>query len=76
MEDQLILKEQELDDREIQALIEDFDTVGILLKSHRAIINSPILTPKNQKMCEDGLALIKKLTQKCLKHYGISHLSK
>ena len=76
MEDQTIFKAPELDEGDIKALIEDFDTIGILLKCHLTVFSSPILTAKSKKMCDQGLVLIKKLTQKCLKHYGISHLSK
>jgi len=76
MKDKNILKVSELDESEIKALIEDFDTIGILLRGHLSILNNPVLTPKSKKMCEGGLVLIKKFTQKCLKHYGINHLSK
>ncbi len=71
MEDQMISKAPELDESEIKALIEDFDTIGILLKEHLTIFSSPILTSKSKKMCNEGLVLIKKFTQKCLEHYGI-----
>ncbi|WP_183580718.1 hypothetical protein HDF18_12735 [Mucilaginibacter sp. X5P1] len=74
MEDQIISKALELDESEIKGLIEDFDTIGILLRGHLTVFNSPVLTPKSKKMCNDGLVLIKKFTQKCLKHYGLSHL--
>ena len=76
MEDQTIFKAPELDEGEINALIEDFDTISILLKGHLTVFNSPVLTPKSKKMCDEGLVLIKEFTQKCLKHYGINHLSK
>jgi len=71
MEHQMISKAPELDESEIKALIEDFDTIGMLLKEHLTILSSPILTPKSKEMCSEGLILIKKFTQKCLEHYGI-----
>lgn len=76
MDDQIIIKEPESDKREIESLIEDFDTIGILLKGYLTIFSSPILTPKSKKMYDEGLVIIKDFTQKCLKHYGVSHLSK
>ena len=76
MEDQIISKGPKLDESEIKGLIEDFETVGILLKGHLTVFSSPVLTPKSKKMCSEGLVLIKNFTQKCLNHYGISHLSK
>jgi len=76
MEDQIISKGSELDESEIKVLIEDFDTIGALLKGHLTILSSPILTSKSKKMCDEGLVLIKNFTQKCLKHYGLNHLSK
>ena len=76
MEDQIISKGPELDESEIKGLIEDFETIGILLKGHLTVFSSPVLTPKSKKMCNEGLVLIKNFTQKCLNHYGISHLSK
>jgi len=71
MENQMISKAPELDESEIKALIEDFDMIGVLLKEHLTIFSNPILTPKSKKMCNEGLVLIKKFTQKCLEHYGI-----
>ena len=71
MEHQMISKAPELDESEIKALIEDFDTIGMLLKEHLTILSNPILTPESKKMCNDGLVLIRKFTQKCLAHYGI-----
>jgi hypothetical protein len=71
MENQINSKAPELDKSEIEALIEDFDTIGMLLKEHLAIFSSPVLTPKSKEMCNEGLVLIKKFTQKCLEHYGI-----
>ena len=71
MEDQFISKAPELDESEIKALIENFDTIGLLLKEHLVIFSNPILTPTSRKMCNEGLVLIKKFTQKCLEHYGI-----
>ncbi|MBB6130655.1 hypothetical protein [Mucilaginibacter lappiensis] len=71
MEHQMISKAPELDESEINALIEDFDTIGMLLKEHLTILSNPILTPESKKMCNDGLVLIRKFTQKCLEHYGI-----
>lgn len=68
---QIISKAPELDESEINVLIEDFDTIGMLLKEHPAFFSNPILTPESKKMCNEGLVLIKKFTQKCLEHYGI-----
>jgi hypothetical protein len=76
MEDSIISKAQELDESEIKALIENFDTISILLKGHLTIFSNPIATPKSKKMCEEGLVFIKNFTQKCLKHYGLRYLSK
>jgi len=76
MEGQIISEPPELDESEIKGLIEDFETIGILLKGHLTVISSPVLTPKSKKMCEEGLVLIKNFTQKCLKHYGLRYLSK
>ncbi|WP_426587466.1 hypothetical protein [Mucilaginibacter sp. R-33] len=71
MEDQIISKAPELDESKIKALIENFDTIGMLLKEHLTILSNPILTPESRKMCNEGLVLIKQFTQKCLEHYGI-----
>jgi hypothetical protein len=71
MENQINSKAPELDKSEIEALIEDFDTIGMLLKEHFTIFNNPILIPKSKKMCNERLVLIKKFTQKCLEHYGM-----
>ena len=76
MEDQIISKPPELDESEFKALIENFDTIGILLKEHLTIFSNPSLTPISKKMCEEGLVLIKNFTQKCLKHYGLRYISK
>ena len=76
MEHQINSKAPELDESEIEALIEDFDTIGMLLKEHLTIFSNPILTPESKKMCNEGLVLIKKLTQKCLEHYGMRYLPK
>jgi len=76
MQGKIISKERELDENEIKALIENFDTIGILLKEHITIFSNPILTPKSKEMCNEGLVLIKNFTQKCLKHYGMRYLSK
>lgn len=76
MEDGIISEAPELDESEIKALIENFDTIGVLLKGHVTIFNSPILTPESKKMCNEGLVLIKKFTQKCLEHYGMRYLPK
>jgi hypothetical protein len=76
MEGQIISKEPELDETEIKGLIEDFETIGILLEGHLTVFSSPVLTPKSKKMCDEGLVLIKDFTQKCFKHYGLSHFSK
>jgi len=75
MEHQNISKAPELDESEIKALIENFDTIGMLLKEHLIIFNNPILTAESKKTCSDGLVLIKKFTQKCLEHYGLRYLS-
>jgi hypothetical protein len=76
MEHQMISKAPELDESEIKALIENFETIGVLLKEHATIFSNPILTPESKKMCNEGLVLIKKFTQKCLEHYGMRYLSK
>ncbi len=76
MEGQIISKAPELDESEIKALIENFDTIGILLKEHPTLFSNPILTPESKKMCDEGLVLIKNFTQKCLEHYGFQYLSK
>ena len=76
MEDQIITKSPELDESEIKALIENFDTIGVLLKEHVTIFSNPILTPESKKMCKEGLVLIRKFTQKCLEHYGMRYLPK
>jgi hypothetical protein len=76
MEDSIISKKPELDESEIKALIENFDTISILLKEHVTFFSSPILTPESKKMCNEGLVLIKNFTQKCLEHYGMSYFSK
>src|SRR5437868_52720 len=74
MENQMISRAPELDESEIKALIENFDTIGMLLKEHVTIVSNPILTPESKKMCDEGLILIKKFTQKCLAHYGMRYL--
>ena len=76
MENQIISKAPEIDESEIKALIENFDTIGMLLKEHLTIFSNPILTPESKEMCNGGLVLIKNFTQKCLKHYGMRYLSK
>ncbi|WP_184549422.1 hypothetical protein [Mucilaginibacter sp. FT3.2] len=76
MEDQIMSKAPELDESEIKALIENFDTIGVLLKEHVTIFSNPILTPESKKMCKEGLVLIRKFTQKCLEHYGMRYLPK
>jgi len=76
MEDQIISKTQELDESEIKALIENFDTIGSLLKEHPAFFSNPIISTESKKMCSEGLVFIKKFTQKCLEHYGMRYLSK
>jgi hypothetical protein len=76
MEDQFNSKTPELDESEIKALIENFDTIGMLLKEHLTFFSNPILTPESKEMCNGGLALIKNFTQKCLAHYGLRYLSK
>lgn len=74
MENQIISKAPEFDESEIKALINNFDTIGGLLNEHLTIFSNPILTPESIKMCNEGLVLIKKLTQKCLEHYGMRYL--
>jgi phage FluMu gp28-like protein len=76
MKNQMISRAPELDESEIKALIENFDTIGMLLKEHVTIVSNPILTPESKKMCDEGLVLIKKFTQKCLEHYGMRYLPK
>jgi hypothetical protein len=76
MEDSIISKAQELDESEIKALIENFETIGILLKEHPAFFSNPIISPESEKIFNEGLVLIKNFTQKCLKHYGLTYLSK
>lgn len=75
MEGQIISKAPELDESEIKALIENFDTIGILLKEHPALFSNPILTPESKKMCNEGFVLIKNFTQKCLAHHGMRYFS-
>ncbi len=75
MKDQIISKEQELDESEIKALIENFETIGILLKEHPAFLRNPLISPESKKTFNGGLVLIKKFTQKCLEHYGMRYLS-
>ena len=66
MEGRIISKEPALDESEIKALIENFDTIGILLKEARtrllSIFSNPVLTPGSKKLCNEGLVLIKKAT--------------
>jgi hypothetical protein len=76
MEDQITSKGPELDESEIKVLIENFDTIGSLLKEHPTFLSIPILTPESKKMCNEGLVLIKDFTQKCLEHYGMRYYSK
>ncbi len=76
MQDQIISKTPELDESEIKVLIENFDTIGSLLKEHHTFFSNPIITPESKKMCNEGLVLIKDFTQKCLKHYGMRYYSK
>jgi hypothetical protein len=47
MEGQIISKEPELNETEIKGLIEDFETIGILLEGHLTVFSSPVLTPKS-----------------------------
>jgi hypothetical protein len=49
MGNQIISKAPELDESEIKALIENFDTISILLKEHLTIFSNPILTPESKK---------------------------
>ncbi|SDT44200.1 hypothetical protein SAMN05216490_3495 [Mucilaginibacter mallensis] len=74
MEDQIISKAQELDESEIKALIENFETIGILLKEHPAYFSNPIISPESKKIFNEGLVLIKNFTKKCLEHYGLTYL--
>jgi hypothetical protein len=76
MEDQIISKEPALDESEIKALIENFETIGILLKEHPAFFRNPIISTESKKIFNEGLVLIKNFTQKCLEHYGLRYLSK
>ncbi|QEC75226.1 hypothetical protein [Mucilaginibacter ginsenosidivorax] len=76
MENQIISKAPELDESEIKALIENFDTIGMLLKEHPAFFSNPIISPDSKKTLNEGLVLIKNFTQKCLEHYGLRYLSK
>jgi hypothetical protein len=75
MENQMISKAPELDESEIKALIENFDTIGMLLKEHPAFFSNPIISPESKKTLNEGLVLIKSFTQKCLEHYGMRYLS-
>ena len=75
MKDQIISKEPELDESEIKALIENFETIGILLKEHPAFFSNPIISTESKKIFNEGLVLIKNFTQKCLEHYGLRYLS-
>ena len=74
MKNQMTSKAPELDESEIKALIENFDTIGMLLKEHITIVSNPRLTPESKKMCNEGLVLIREFTQKCLEHYGMQYL--
>jgi hypothetical protein len=49
MEDQIISKEPALDESEIKALIENFETIGILLKEHPAFFRNPIISTESKK---------------------------
>ena len=69
-------KAPELDESEIKALIENFDTIAIILKEHPAFFRSPLISPESKKTFNDGLVLIKNFTQECLEHYGLRYLSK
>jgi hypothetical protein len=74
MKNQMISKAPELDESEIAALIENFDTIGMLLKEHPAFYRHPLISPESKKIFDEGLVLIKKFTQKCLEHYGMRYL--
>ena len=74
MEDSIISKAQELDESEIKALIENFETIGIILKEHHAFLRHPMISPESKKIFNEGLVLIKSFTQKCLEHYGMRYL--
>ena len=76
MKNQIVSKAPELDESEIKALIENFDTIGILLKEHPAFFRNPLISPESKKTFNEGLVLIKKFTQKCLEHYGMCYLPK
>ncbi|MFI5136711.1 MAG: hypothetical protein ACHQIM_02710 [Sphingobacteriales bacterium] len=76
MENQITSKGPELDESEIKALIENFETIGILLKEHPAFFRHPRLSPESKKIFNEGLVLIKNFTQKCLEHYGFQYLQK
>lgn len=74
MENQIISKAPELDENEIKALIENFETISILLKGHPAYFRNPLISPESKKTLDEGLILIKEFTQKCLEHYGMKYL--
>ena len=76
MENQINSKAPELDESEIKALIENFDTISILLKEHPAFFRNPLISPESERIFNEGLVLIKNFTQKCLEHYGLNYLSK
>ena len=59
MEDQIISKEPELDESEIKALIENFDTIGVLLKEHLIIFSNPILSAESKKCVTRAKFLLK-----------------
>ena len=75
MENQIISKARELNESEIKALIENFETIGILLKEHPAFFRNPLISPESERIFNEGLVLIKNFTQKCLEHYGLHYLS-
>ncbi len=76
MENQINSKAPELDESEIKALIENFETIGILLKDHPAFFRNPLISPESERIFNEGLVLIKNFTQKCLEHYGMRYLPK
>jgi hypothetical protein len=74
MKNQIISKARELNESEIKALIENFETIGILLKDHPAFFKNPLISPESERIFNEGLVLIKNFTQKCLEHYGMTYL--
>ena len=74
MENQINSKAPELNESEIKALIENFDTISIILQEHPAFFRNPLISPESKKIFNEGLVLIREFTQKCLEHYGMQYL--